>query len=476
MSLKLKNKNKKVFGSKKNTAKNKVDVSINTMDDDTKGIGAKNVSVEYSNTTGSSSQAKQDSQKVKNNKNTANISASQSIAHQSMTSPFGSGTTKLPEKEIETPKPPNVNSNADMTPHGLPKGTFSMPNINVPRSNTNENNISSINQTPNLKTDNVAEKPFLHQATDKISDKKPNKLNNSVTSNSAVKKSSVSSIIWIIAFILLLGTILLGAYYFYMKKDDQVNSPVNKNKQETVKKTPNISKTNTKQTGVSVHSQNTSQTKPQANATTGSNTSTQSAQTSSTQAKLPTSFNTSETTFIDDLGRFLLTLKNSGNEKALKGGIIVTPMIDANKPLSAQGVIKSMGMTNLFQETDLKPACKLFVMKDADKMRVALVFELANGVDDKIIKENIIKNENNLPEIMKALFVNEVPPTVPPTIKFSINKDNLNSRYFNYKPGDTFTSNDWNILDLGQGKIIYFATSKNLAEKITNYFMKLVVK
>ena len=36
-----------MFGSKKSKTTSKVDVSINTMDDDVKGVGAKNVSVEY---------------------------------------------------------------------------------------------------------------------------------------------------------------------------------------------------------------------------------------------------------------------------------------------------------------------------------------------------------------------------------------------------------------------------------------------
>ncbi len=135
-----------------------------------------------------------------------------------------------------------------------------------------------------------------------------------------------------------------------------------------------------------------------------------------------------------------------------------------------------MKMNTLLKETDLKPACKLFIMQDADKIRVSLVFELNDGIDAITIKDTIVKNEISLPALMKSLFVDNDQVIIPTTIKFSVNQGNLNSRYFNYKSGDTFSSVDWNILDLGQGKIIYFATSKNLAEKVTNYFTNLIVK
>ena len=474
-----------MFGSKKNKTTSKVDVSINTMDDDTKGAGAKNISVEYNDSTNINRQTKQQSKAVNGNntddKNTPitdSNSLKKSTDGQNMTSPFENTVNDSANREIETPKPPN---NDDMVPHGLPKGTFSTSNINTPTVESEKSipSFATNNQTLNSQAKNSSEKPFLHQATDKINNRQAGQpQNNALSKNTSPKKSSISSIIWIIVFVLLLGTILLGAYYFYMKKNDSATTTPNKNKQEIPKKMTNASKVNNKQintqTNTQTNSQVNQQTKPQTNNT---NTQTKPTQTTSpTQQTLPTTFKTSEATFINDLGRFLLVLKNSGNEKTLRGGVIVTPMVDADKPLSAQELIKIMGMTNLLKETDLKPACKLFIMQDADKIRVALVFELANGVDDKIIKDNIIKNETDLPNIMKKLFVNEIPPTVPPTIKFSVNKDNLSSRYFNYKPGDTFTSNDWNILDLGQGKILYFATSKNLAEKVTNYFMKLVVK
>ena len=463
-----------MFGSKKSKTTSKVDVSINTMDDDVKGVGAKNVSVEYnkSNPTDGTGQKQQTTPATGGDTNTSKTSQTAgSVAGQPVgESPFKNESAK-PSKEPQVPHAPNSSQGtSSQSPHGLPTGTFSMPDSSTP-----EKNIPSFSTNPTLdsKTDSSSEKPFLHQATDKIDNSVTNTLKTNKSQKNISKKSGISSIIWVIAFILLLGTILLGVYYFYMKKDNKTNFPTNKGKQTTPKKTTNISKTNNKPTGTNkIDSQTGQQTKAQTNSTTGA----KPTKTTAVQSKLPTSFKTSETTFIDDLGRFLLTLKNSNNEKIIRGGVIITPMIDNNKPLSAQELIKSMGMTNLFKETDLKPACKLFIMKDADKMRTALVFELANGVDDKVVKENIIKNENSLPEIMKSLFVNEAPPTVPPTIKFSVNKDNLNSRYFNYKPGDTFTSNDWNILDLGQGKILYFATSKNLAEKITNYFMNLVVK
>jgi len=78
--------------------------------------------------------------------------------------------------------------------------------------------------------------------------------------------------------------------------------------------------------------------------------------------------------------------------------------------------------------------------------------------------------------VMRGFFVDDPAPTIQGEVKFSVNKNNKNSRYFNYIPGNTSSSVDWNVLDLGKGQIIYFATSKNLAEKITDYFMNLVMK
>ena len=454
-----------MFGSKKNKTTSKVDVSIETMNDDVKGTGAKNVSVEYdkSNPADGNVQGKKPAttanEKKDENKDGAITS---SVAHQPIgESPFKNGTAES-LKEPQVPQAPSTN-NSDQPPHGLPKGTFSMPNVNT-QENNKEKNIPSFSTNPTLssKTDNSTEKPFLHQTTDKINNNTTNQLKTDALSKSTSKKSGISSIIWVISFILLLGTILLGAYYFYMKKSDKTPTPpANKNQQDKTKQP------------TATTNQNSSKTVNPKQTTT---TNKQPEKPQSAQNTLPNTFKTSEATFFDDLGQFILTLKNSGNEKALRGGIIVTPMLDASQQISAQTLVKKMGMDKLLQGTDLKPACKLFIMQDADKIRTALVFELANGVDDKIIKENIIKNEQTLPVNMSKLFINETKSATPATIKFSVNADNLNSRYFNYKPGDTFTSVDWNILDLGQGKILYFATSKNLAEKVTNYFMSLVVK
>ncbi len=452
-----------MFGSKKSKTTSKVDISIETMNDDVKGTGAKNVSVEYnkSNPTDGAGQEQQTTPATGGDANASKTSqtAGSVTSQPAGESPFKNESAK-PSKEPQVPQAPNSSqSTSSQSPHGLPTGTFSMPDSSTP-----EKNIPSFSTSPTLdsKTDNSSEKPFLHQATDKIDNTATNTLKTDTLTQSIPKKSGISSIIWVISFILLLGTILLGAYYFYMKKSDKTPTPpANQSQQKTTKKPTTNSANNSSGT-----------TNPKPNITPTQ----QAKKPAVAQNALPSTFKTSETTFIDDLGRFILTLKNSGNEKALRGGIIVTPMIDASQQISAQALVKSMEMNIIAKDTDLKPACKLFVMQDADKIRTALIFELANGVDDKIIKENIITNEQTLPTSMSKLFVNEVKPVIPPAIKFSANADNLSSRYFNYKPGDTFTSVDWNILDLGQGKILYFATSKNLAEKVTNYFMKLVVK
>jgi len=248
-------------------------------------------------------------------------------------------------------------------------------------------------------------------------------------------------------------------------------------KQGSKKTNTPITKTkNTAQQVKKNNNQTSPQKQPARPATNQSSQTTQQTTPREEKPKIPNKFITSEATFISDLNRFITTLKQSGDITSLKAGIIVTPMINETTAFPAQALIKSMKMTAFLKDTDLKPTCKLFVMQDAGKIRTALVFELNDGVDAKIVKDNIIKNEISLPATIKPLFMDNDQIIIPTTIKFSVNPDNLNSRYFNYKPGDTFSSVDWNILDLGQGKIIYFATSKNLAEKVTNYFTNLIVK
>jgi hypothetical protein len=187
-------------------------------------------------------------------------------------------------------------------------------------------------------------------------------------------------------------------------------------------------------------------------------------------------FNTTETTFNNDLKEFINKLKSGNYNTELKNGIFVTPMANETTPFNAETLLRVTHLTEIFDVNNLKPACKLFISSDNNLVRVALIFELQDTADGKLIKDKIIKNEQILPAKMQYLFMDGEKPTIPTVVKFSVNSDNYNSRYFNYLPPKVTSSVDWNILDLGKGKIVYFATSKNLAEKITGYFMRMVIK
>jgi len=443
-----------MFGSKKNksaSTKSKVDVSIKTMDNDVKGSGAKNVSIDY------------EKNNITGNNATANSGNQTSQAMEK--SPFQNETPQAPEPSIANKNKTTEQSATTQLPHGLPRGSFLMAGSNFSETE-GVKNTATFSSEPNSTGEAVStEKPFLHETTDSLNKDKVNQVKSNAIQNTVAKKSGMSSIIWVIAFILLLATILLGGYYFYMKQGSKKTAtPVTKTKNTTQQATK-------RETQMPPQEQ---QTKPVANR--NNQATQQQTMPKKEKPKVPSTFIASEATFASDLHRFVSILKQGDNATALKAGIIVTPMINETTAFPAQVLIKSMKMTAFLKDTDLKPACKLFVMQDTGKIRTALIFELNDGVDAKIVKDNIIKNEISLPATIKPLFMDNDQIIIPTTIKFSVNPDNLNSRYFNYKPGDTFSSVDWNILDLGQGKIIYFATSKNLAEKVTNYFTNLIVK
>lgn len=442
-----------MFGSKnKKGAKKQVGISVKTMDSDLKGDGSKKMAVEYENLH-SDENAKNAIEGAKPTEE------KQAKGETSFQPPFEQS------KGVES----NVH-NQNIGKTSIPQGTFSttteetrvQPSDKPIAENANNSfsltddkfKSTSPSNSPAVKP---KETPFLHTATDQQNN---NKANQSKTKNAKIeKKSSTSSIIWIISFILLLATILLGGYYFYMKSSDK--------KIEEQKQT---AKSNVKKPENQVKQKNT--TTNNENATENNN----KKPTTKKAAMVIDKFNTTETTFNNDLKEFVSKLKSSNNTTELKNGIFVTPMTNETTPFNTEALLRATHLTEIFDVDSLKPACKIFISSDNNLVRVALIFELQDTVDSKLIKNKIIKNEQILPTKMQYLFVDGEKPTIPAVIKFSVNTDNYNSRYFNYLPPKVTSSVDWNILDLGKGKIIYFATSKSLAEKITGYFMRLVVK
>jgi uncharacterized protein YneF (UPF0154 family) len=457
-----------MFGSKnKKSTKKQVGISVKTMSSDLKGGGSKKMAIEYENL-----HSNQDNKTT--TKNTKPTEQQEIKGDTSFQAPFGQNKTV--EEEVQS----NAHSQG-IGKANIPQGTFTTPaetkevkSINNPTA-ANANNDFSLTENKftntnsgDLQTGKSAETPFLHTATDNQNDNKIIQQKTGDTSDKIEKKSSASSIIWIISFILLLATILLGGYYFYMKSSDK----------KTEKQKP-TTKSSVKNSGNQVKQKNTT------NSTTNNTTTNNKNITKSNKATTPTTkkqtmvidkFNTTEVTFNNDLKEFVNKLKSSNHNTELKNGIFVTPMTSETTPFNAKALLKTTHLTEIFDVNNLKPACKLFIASDNNLIRVALIFELQDTVDSKLIKDKIIKNEQILPAKMRYLFMDGERPTAPPVIKFSVNSTNYNSRYFNYLPPKVTSSVDWNILDLGKGKIVYFATSKKLAEKITGYFMKMVVK
>jgi len=132
--------------------------------------------------------------------------------------------------------------------------------------------------------------------------------------------------------------------------------------------------------------------------------------------------------------------------------------------------------TAFFVPADLKDSCKIFAIEDSGEVRLAVIFELVEVADEKLVKSKIIQNEKDLMKKMSYLFVDGARPIVPAKVSFVVNKENMSARYSNYVPSIDTSSVDWNILDLGKGKLVYFATSRKTAKVLTDYFMRTVIK
>jgi hypothetical protein len=472
-----------MFGPKKQkSTKKQVGISVKTMESDLKGEGGKNVAVEYD---GGQSETKNANESPSDNTMTKQAENPQS--KEDFHSPFNNNSLKenlsVNKEQATIPQKKGI----DNTGTGIARGTFpKTPSgseslmTEQPPTKKIDNNIpfageSKSEDSAMLSADKQgsSETPFLHTATGMPLDNQKDKPTISQTKNKPqISQKNSHSIIWIIAFILILASILLGGYYFYMTKDSkkEPQQPPKNNTKKDVGATNTKTDTTNRATEVNNGNQNTNSTQPDPSDNNQNNNLPPESQ------KVIDRFITTENTFESDLKAFITDLKTQDNTTALSNGLLVSPMKNAETPLVASELLKAVAMDDVLTASDLKTTTKLFVAKDNSLVRVALMFELKDGVDDKIVKNQIIQKEDVLPAKMITLFVDGEKPTLPTDVKFAVNPNNQNSRYFNYNPPQTISSVDWNILDLGQGKIIYFATSKNLAEKITDYFMKVVAK
>jgi hypothetical protein len=427
-----------MFGSKNKTAKSQVEVSIETMEGNLKGEGGKTTMIEYgklgpTQDTGGNSTPPPAGDTTK--ESATNDATSKKTPFKS---PFEGGDLPIGKPGSaeggtvgQGSFPASVDNSATDTPK---REGFSV--------NKNANGATGVINPP--KKDDSA---FLHQAVDEKMDSKAKVPSKQLEKMPTKKKGGMNSFLLIVLFIALLAGILFGGYYFYMNKGD--NSPKVEKPITPIKKP--------------VEKPNTPIEKP------------------IQEEKAPTvpkveKLITSAETFNDDLAKFILDLKQRRNLTDLQNGIFISPMATIENPLLSSELLKALHMTAYFNQADLKDSCKMFAVEDNGEIRLAVIFELAEIADEKLVKDRVIKNEKDLMMKMSYLFVDGMKPTVPTEISFTINDNNINARYENYTPSIDTSSVDWNILDLGKGKLVYFATSRKTAKILTDYFMRTVTK
>ena len=416
-----------MFGSKNKQQKNQAEISIETMEGNLKGESKKTSVVEYEKTN-TITDVKGNSMPGDNTApNTVQKADVGNVTNQadSFKSPFKGGD--LPIGEPGSAEKGNIG-----------QGSFSAPMDNL------------TTEVPKKE-----ESTFLHQAIDGEIETNNKSTNREAEIVSEKKNGGMSSFLLIILFIALLAGIIYGGYYFYMKKE-AVNPKAKESQQpnKQIEKVPSKPKTPIKKT-----------------------TQTTTAQKKETQTtpKIEKLITSTET-FNKDLAQFVLSLKKRRSTVELQNGIFISPMTSVEQGLSAKKLLEALHMTIFFDQIKLKDSCKLFMLEDNGNIKVAVIFELSEGADEKLIKDSIMRKEKELMTKMSYLFVDGTKPVVPTKINFTVNKSNMQARYANYTPGvDTF-SVDWNILSLGKGKLVYFATSRKTAKVLTDYFIRTVTK
>jgi hypothetical protein len=435
-----------VFGSKNKSQKSQVEVDIETMEGNLKGQGGKTTTIEY---------AKPTDEAVKPT-STTNISTP--------TSSQNGDNSKAPFKSpFNGADLPTGNTEGGL----MGQGTFSnTPNENIlADSKTQETeNLSLSNDIESGKNNSTNsqknDSPFLHQTVDgkienglSLDDNKPSE----TMTEKIPKKSgkSMSSLFLIILFIFLLAGILFGGYYFYMNKDKSSEEVV------PVENSEQVSDENVD--AEQAHNEIKQEIEEKAPA--------------ESNKPVVEELITSPATFNEDLKMFITGLKERRTALDLQNGIFITPVDKNQTPMIATVFLEALHMTDFFKEGDLKDSCKIFTKEDNGQIRLAVVFELSDIADRKLVKDLIIEKENVLMKKMSYLFVDGVKPEIPTEIKFKISNDNPPARYANYSPGVDTSSVDWNVLDLGNdGALVYFATSRNTAKELREHFIRLVRK
>ncbi len=414
-----------MFGSKNKQQKSQANISIETMEGNLKGEGGKASTIEYAK-----------DNPIKSTEATPSGNSVPPVVEQKST------VTELNSQQEPFKSP---FKGGDL-PIGEPGS--------VEKSNIGQGSFPSATSSPVIETPKKEDSAFLHQAIDGKMDNK-NKVETKPTEIlPAKKKGGVNSFVLIVLFIALLAGIILGGYYFYMNKEG-ADTKANPKAEET------------KQTSTQTQK-----------ATNNSNTTTEKSAPKETTPTAPKieKLITSTATFNDDIAKFILDLKQRRSTIDLQNGIFISPMATIENPLSSSGLLEALHMTAYFNQADLKDSCKLFALKDGGEVKLAVIFELTETADEKLVKDSIMQKEKDLMAKMSYLFVDGMKPTVPAEVTFAVNNANMQARYKNYTPGIDTSSVDWNILDLGKGEVIYFATSRKTAKVLTDYFLRTVIK
>jgi hypothetical protein len=417
-----------MFGSKNKQTKSQAEISIETMEGNLKGEGGKASTVEYNQAMPAQTADSNKVPSIDNNlppvveqKSTVNNTSN---SQEPFKSPFKGGDLPIGE-------PGSAEKNK------IGQGSFPTATDNL--------------TTEIPKKDDSA---FLHQAIDGEIDNKNKLETKKIETTPAKKKGGINSFVLIVLFIALLAGIILGGYYFYMNKEG-TNTKANPEVKETKQTSTPTQKTTNKST-------------------------------TTTEKSIPKKATpvapkierliTSTATFNEDIAKFILDLKQRRNATDLQNGIFISPMATIENPLTSSGLLEALHMTAFFKQADLKDSCKLFALEDNGEIKIAVIFELTETADEKLIKDSIMQKEKDLMAKMSYLFVDGIKPVVPTEVNFAINTENMQARYKNYMPGLDTNSVDWNILDLGKGKIVYFATSRKTAKVLTDYFLRTVIK
>lgn len=297
--------------------------------------------------------------------------------------------------------------------------------------------------------------PFLQQAL--------------VDQNKKTKKTGISSFILILLFILLLAGILFGGYYFYMHKMNKNTNNLPKIIDRTANKTLNNKKNSEKKEKIAttpIKNKNLTGEEEKMVETT-------SEKDNIIEKATAEELIIEETSFDKDLKVFIDNLKKRKTKEELQKGVFVNLVLKDGTPFSVNSLLKVLSLEEFFTKDELKNKCKLFVIEDSGKERLAVIFEFNKNTDTKNIKNKVTRKEKELLKKLLVLFVDREKPKVPEKTIFVTNPENKDARYDNYVNGVNTTSVDWNILNLNTGDIIYFATSKKTAVELTKYFLKL---